>query len=129
MPTYKGCNCCSVLSLGLAEPLAKIGAKDCVSPSDTASTKGCIAVLFCSGITASALLPSANLATCSLLNTPPVACPGSTLLIRLLAELTMLLTLELTLEAKLLIAEDALLIVFDTQLPKLDAQELITDSA
>ena len=73
MPTYKGCK--------LLEPLlvlidATIGAREAVKPFDTASTKGCIAVLFSNGIIASALLPSANFAQCSLLNTPPVACPA-----------------------------------------------------
>ena len=53
-----------------------IGAREAVKPSDTASTKGCIADLFSRGIIASALLPSANFAQCSLLNTPPVACPA-----------------------------------------------------
>ena len=55
---------------------ATIGAREAVKPFDTASTKGCIADSFSNGIIASALLPSANLAQCSLLNTPPVACPA-----------------------------------------------------
>ena len=73
MPTYRGCK--------LLEPLlvlidATIGAREAVKPFDTASTKGCIADSFSNGIIASALLPSANLAQCSLLNTPPVAWPA-----------------------------------------------------